>query len=166
MKRPTKIPPLRIRQGTTDDVSTIISMIRGLAKYERLVPHLRLSAKRLHRDGFGKHRRFGSLICTRYEKPVGYAAYYFAYSTFTCGPVLFVEDIFVLPEERGKGPGRALMKALARFAVRKGCDQMEWLVLDWNRPSIKFYEGLGARLDRTWVLTRLTGANLRRLASK
>lgn len=155
---------LRIRPGRARDIPTIVSMIRELAKYERLTRHVRVDVKRLRRHGFGRRRYFGSLICTRGKQPVGYAIYYFAYSTFTCRPVLFVEDIFVLPEERGKGAGKALMKALARIAVQEGCDQMEWLVLDWNAPSIKFYERLGARLDKTWILTRLTGANLRRLA--
>jgi GNAT superfamily N-acetyltransferase len=140
-------------------------MIRGLAKYERLTRYCRIDAKRLRRDGFGRHRYFETQICTRGGRPIGYAIYYFAYSTFKCAPVLFIEDIFVEAEERGKGSGKALMAALARIAVRKGCGQMEWIVLDWNAPSIEFYHRLGARLDKSWVLTRLTGANLRRLAS-
>ena len=155
---------LRIRRGTARDIPTIISLIRELAKYERLASHIHLDAKRLRRHGFGRRRYFDSLVCTRAGRVIGYAVYYFAYSTFTCGPVLFVEDIFVLPGERGRGAGKALMIELARIAVRKGCDQMEWLVLDWNTPSIRFYERLGARLDKEWVLTRLTGAKLRRLA--
>jgi len=155
---------LRIRPGTARDIPTIISLIRELAKYERLSSYIHLDAKRLRRHGFGRRRYFESLICTRAGHTVGYAVYYFAYSTFTCGPVLFVEDILVLPEERGKGAGKAMMKELACIAVREGCGQMEWLVLDWNTPSIKFYEGLGARLDKEWVLTRLTGAKLHRLA--
>lgn len=163
-KKAAKDASLRIRPGTARDIPTILSLIRGLAKYEHLTRYLRLDAKRLRRDGFSCRRYFESLICTRAGHPIGYAVHYLAYSTFTCGPVLFIEDIFVLPEERGKGVGKALMTALARIAVQKGCEQMEWLVLDWNAPSIKFYERLGARLDRTWILTRLTGAKLRRLA--
>ena len=155
---------LRIRPATARDVPTITSLIHELAKYERLTRHTRLDAKRLRRDGFGRRPYFGALLALRGKRPIGYAVYYFAYSTFSCGPVLFIEDIFVLPEERGRGAGRALMVALAGVAVRKGCSQMEWIVLDWNAPAIRFYEGLGARLDRTWVLTRLTGSNLRRLA--
>jgi len=163
-KRLVKSASLRIRRATPRDIPTIVSLIRELAKYERLARHIRLDAKRLRRQGFGRRRYFEALICTRGKIPIGYAVYFFAYSTFSCGPVLFVEDIFVLPEERGRGAGKALMIELARVAVREGSDQMEWLVLDWNTPSIKFYERLGARLDKTWVLTRLTGAKLRRLA--
>jgi GNAT superfamily N-acetyltransferase len=156
--------PARVRPGTARDVATILELVRGLAKYEHLTRHLRLDAKRLRRDGFGRRRYFDSLVCTRTGRPVGCAVYYYAYSTFTCRPVLFIEDVFVLPGERGSGAGKAMMRALARIAVRRGCQQMEWIVLDWNTPSIKFYEKLGARLDKTWVFTRLTGARLRRLA--
>ncbi|HSB62078.1 MAG TPA: GNAT family N-acetyltransferase, partial [Vicinamibacteria bacterium] len=88
----------------------------------------------------------------------------FTYSTFLARPTLYLEDLFVVPEERGRGAGRALLRALARLAARRGCGRMEWTVLDWNAPSIAFYEGLGARLRRDWILTRLTGAALRRLA--
>jgi GNAT superfamily N-acetyltransferase len=157
---------LRIRPGTARDIPTILALIRELAKYERLTAYLRLSAKRLRRDGFGRRHYFDSLICTRAGNPVGYAIYYFAYSSFTCSPVLFIEDIFLVPAERGKGSGEAMMSALARIAVGKGCSQMEWIVLDWNEPSIGFYRKLGARLDKTWVLTRLTDARLRRLAGR
>ncbi|HEX4003931.1 MAG TPA: GNAT family N-acetyltransferase [Candidatus Acidoferrales bacterium] len=155
---------MRIRPGTVRDVPAILSLIRGLAEYEHLARRLRLSAKRLRSHGFGRRPYFGLLICTRAGRPIGCAIYYFAYSTFTCSPVLFIEDIFVLPEERGLGAGKALMVALARIAVKKGCHEMAWVVLDWNKPSIDFYHRLGARLDKTWVHTRLTEARLRRLA--
>jgi GNAT superfamily N-acetyltransferase len=164
-KRRAEDRSVRIRPGTARDIPIILALIQGLAKYERLTPHLRLSAKRLRRHGFGRSRYFESLICTRAGRAVGYAVYYFAYSTFTCSPVLFIEDIFVLPEERGKGTGKAMMSALAKIALRKGGSQMDWIVLDWNKRSIDFYEKLGARLDKTWVFTRLTDAHLRRLAA-
>jgi GNAT superfamily N-acetyltransferase len=163
-KRVRKNSALRVRSGTPRDVPVILNLVRALAKYERLTPYLRLSARRLRRDGFGRRRYFESLICTLGGHTVGYAIYYFMYSTFTCSPVLFIEDIFVLPEERGAGAGKAMMVELARIAVRSGCNQMEWLVLHWNAPSIAFYKKLGARLDKTWILTRLTDASLRRLA--
>ncbi len=163
-KRAVKDTTLRIRHGTARDVPEILRLIRALAKYERLTRYLRLNAKRLLRDGFGRRRYFESLICTLGGRPIGYAIYYFTYSSFTCSPVLFIEDIFVLPEDRGRGAGKGMMSALARIAVRMGCHQMEWIVLDWNSSSIEFYRRLGARLDKSWVLTRLTDANLRRLA--
>jgi len=156
--------PVRIRRGTARDIPTIVCLIRELAKYERLIRGVRLDPGRLRRDGFGRRRYFEVLIGERGGRAVGYAIYYFAYSSFTCGPVLFIEDLFVLPKERGRGVGKALMVALARVAVRRGCEQMEWIVLDWNAPSILFYRRLGARLDRSWVLTRLVGSRLRRLA--
>jgi GNAT superfamily N-acetyltransferase len=164
MNHATKSPVLRTRHGTMRDVPVILNLIRALARSERLRPHLRLSARRLRRDGFGRRRYFESLISTRGGRPVGYAIYYFAYSSFTCSPVLFVEDIFVLPEERGKGTGKALMSALARVAVREGCGQMEWIVLDWNASAIRFYRRLGARLDKAWVLARLSRAHVQKLA--
>jgi GNAT superfamily N-acetyltransferase len=94
---------------------------------------------------------------------VGFALYFYTYSTFLGRPSLYLEDLFVLPEERGRGAGKALLRALAKIAVARGCGRMEWTVLDWNTPSIRFYKRLGARLHKEWVLTRLTGPALRRL---
>jgi GNAT superfamily N-acetyltransferase len=122
------------------------------------------TAGRIRRHGFGRRRYFETLICRRRRAPIGLALYYFTYSTFLGRPTLYLEDLFVLPEARGNGAGRALLRALARIAVRRGCGRMEWTVLDWNAPSIRFYRKLGAKLRREWVLTRLTGAPLRRLA--
>ena len=155
---------LRIRSGTRRDLPAVVSLIRGLAKYERLMRDCRTDPKRLSRDGFGPHRYFKTLLCARAGRTIGFALYYFAYSTFASSPVLFIEDLFVLPNERGSGAGTLLMKELARIALSKGCTQMEWIVLAWNKPAIDFYRRLGARLDRTWVLTRLTDSGLRRLA--
>jgi GNAT superfamily N-acetyltransferase len=95
---------------------------------------------------------------------VGFALYFFTYSTFLARPSLYLEDLFVLPDERGNGAGKALLRALAKIAVGRGCGRMEWAVLDWNRPAIRFYKRLGAGLRKEWILTRLTGAPLRRLA--
>jgi GNAT superfamily N-acetyltransferase len=168
MKRPAKNQPaeafVRIRPGTVRDVPAILSLIRGLAKYERLTHEVRTSAKRLRRDGFGAPRHFETLISTREGRPVGFALYFFAYSTFACRPTLYIEDIFVLPEERGKGIGKALLVELARVATRKDCGRMEWAVLGWNTPAVKFYRKLGAKLRKEWILTRLSGPALRRLA--
>lgn len=119
---------------------------------------------RLRRHGFGRRSYFETLVCRRGRTPVGFALYFYTYSTFLGRPSLYLEDLFVLPEERGRGAGRALLRALAKIAVARGCGRMEWTVLDWNTPSIRFYKGLGARLHKEWVLTRLTGPALRRLS--
>jgi len=122
------------------------------------------TAERIRRHGFGRPRYFETLICRHGRTPIGFALYYFTYSTFLGRPTLYLEDLFVLAEARGNGAGRALLRALAKVAVRRGCGRMEWTVLDWNTPSIRFYRKLGAKLRREWILTRLTGAPLRRLA--
>jgi GNAT superfamily N-acetyltransferase len=159
-------PPsgLSIRRGARRDASTILRLIRGLAEYERLAHQMEATAARIRRHGFGRRRYFETLICRRGRTPIGLALYYFTYSTFLGRPTLYLEDLFVLPEARGNGAGRALLSALATIAVRRGCGRMEWTVLDWNTPSIRFYRKLGATLRREWILTRLAGAPLRRLA--
>jgi len=145
-------------------VPTVLRLIRGLAEYERLAHRMEATAGRIRRHGFGRRRYFEALVCRRGRTPIGLALYYFTYSTFLGRPTLYLEDLFVLPAERGNGAGRALLRALAKIAVRRGCGRMEWAVLDWNTPSIRFYQKLGAKLRREWILTRLTGAPLRRLA--
>jgi len=142
----------------------ILRLIRGLAEYERLARQMEATAGRIRRHGFGRRRYFEALICRRGRTPIGLALYYFTYSTFVGRPTLYLEDLFVLPAERGHGAGRALLRALAKIAVRHGCGRMEWAVLDWNTPAIRFYRKLGATLRREWILTRLAGAPLRRLA--
>ena len=155
---------LVIRAGTARDVPTILALIRGLAEYERLAHQMEATPARVRAHGFGRRRYFQTLICRRGGRPIGFALYFFTYSTFLARPSLYLEDLFVLPEERGTGAGKALLRALARIAVRRGCGRMEWAVLDWNRPAIRFYRRLGAQLRRQWILTRLTGTPLRRLA--
>jgi GNAT superfamily N-acetyltransferase len=155
---------LRVRRGTRRDAPTIVALIRGLAEYEKLAHECEATVQRIRRHGFGAKRYFETLICERDGVAVGFALYFFTFSTFLARPSLYLEDLFVLPEERGKGAGRVLLSALARIAVRKGCGRMEWAVLDWNTPSIGFYERLGAKVRREWLLTRLTGAPLRSLA--
>jgi GNAT superfamily N-acetyltransferase len=156
---------LSVRRGGVRDAAVICELIRGLARYERLERECLIRPADVRRHGFGRGRRyFEALICRRGRRPIGLALYFFTYSTFLGRPTLYLEDLFVLPEERGHGAGRALLRALARIAIRRGCGRMEWTVLDWNTPSIRFYRRLGAGLRREWILTRLTGAPLRRLA--
>jgi len=153
---------LTIRPGTSRDAATITALIHGLADYERLP--LQTTAGAIRRHGFGRRRHFETLICRLGGRPVGLALYTFTYSTFLARPTLWLEDLFVVPEARGRGAGLALLRALARIAVRRGCGRLEWSVLDWNRPAIRFYRALGAELKREWILTRLTGPPLARLA--
>jgi GNAT superfamily N-acetyltransferase len=155
---------LRVRRGTRKDATTVVALIRGLAEYEKLGHECKATVSGIRRHGFGATRYFETLICERDGAAVGFALYFFTFSTFLARPTLYLEDLFVLPAERGRGAGRTLLAALARIALRKGCGRMEWAVLDWNAPSIGFYERLGARLRRDWILTRLSGAPLRRLA--
>jgi GNAT superfamily N-acetyltransferase len=154
---------LAIRRGRPRDLPVILALIRGLAEYERLAHQVEATPARLKRHGFGSRPYFETLICRRGRRPVGFALYFFTYSTFLARPSLYLEDLFVLPEERGKGAGKALLRALAKIAIARGCGRMEWTVLDWNTPSIRFYKRLGAKLRKEWVLTRLTGPALRRL---
>ncbi len=120
----------------------------------------------LRRHGFGARPIFEAVLAERAGRAVGFALYFFTFSTFRGRPTLYLEDLFVFPEERGNGAGRALLRELARIAARRGCGRMEWAVLDWNTPSIRFYRKLGAKLRKEWILTRLTGAPLRALAAR
>ena len=155
---------LSIRRGTRRDVPTIVALIRGLAVFERLVHEVEITPAQARRHGFGRRPYFETIICRRGRRPVGFALYFFTYSTFLGRPSLYLEDLFVLPEERGRGAGRALLRALGKVAMARGCGRMEWTVLDWNAPAIRFYRRIGARLHKEWIHTRLTGAPLRRLA--
>jgi GNAT superfamily N-acetyltransferase len=160
MKRST----LSIRRATPRDAALVLKMIRGLAEYERLAHQMDATVGQIRRHGFGRRRYFEALICRRGSTAIGFALYFFTFSTFVGRPTLYLEDLFVLPEERGRGAGKRLLSALARIAVRRGCGRLEWAVRDWNTPSIRFYRKLGATLRKEWILTRLTGPALRRLA--
>lgn len=153
-----------IRPGTRRDAAAIVTLIRELARYERLLPEVSITPAQVRRHGFGARVYFQTLICRRKGKPVGLALYFFTYSSFMGKPILWLEDLVVLPNERGQGAGKAILQALARIAVKRGCGRMEWSVLDWNAPAIRFYRRIGARLDKEWIITRLKGAPLRRLA--
>ena len=153
-----------IRRATPRDAPTIFRLLRGLAEYERLTHEMVATRAQIRRHGFGRRRYFEALICRRGRTDIGLAVYYFTFSTFLGRPVLYLEDLFVLPDERGQGAGRALLAEVARVAVRRGCGRMEWTVLHWNAPSIRFYKRLGARLRKEWIRTDLAGPALRRLA--
>ena len=161
-----KVGALSIRRGTPRDVPVILGLIRGLAEYERLAHEAVATASQIRRHGFGRRRYFETIICRRGRKPIGFALFFFTYSTFLGRPTLYLEDLFVVPAERGRGAGRALLGELARIAKRRGCGRMEWAVLDWNEKAFRFYRRLGAKPAKQWVLTRLSGKPLRRLATR
>ena len=156
---------LSIRRATPRDAALVLKMIRGLAEYERLAHQMEATVGQIRRHGFGRRRYFEALICRRGRTAIGFALYFFTFSTFVGRPTLYLEDLFVLPEERGRGAGKALLSALARIAVRRGCGRLEWAVLDWNEKAFRFYRRLGAKPAKQWVLTRLSGKPLRRLAA-
>ncbi|TME53454.1 MAG: GNAT family N-acetyltransferase [Chloroflexi bacterium] len=115
---------------------------------------------------FGEHRYAETLIAENDGEPVGFALFFHNFSTFLAQPGIYLEDLFVVPEQRGRGVGRALLERLARVAVDRGCGRLEWAVLDWNRDAITFYERLGANANSDWTVYRLTGQPLRALAGE
>lgn len=145
-----------IRSLTASDLPALLDLIDALADYESLPRPDSAARERLRRDALATPPRFWVLLAEWQQRVVGYAFYFETYSTFLARPTLYLEDIFVLPEERGRGIGRAFVRALAREAITRGCGRMEWQVLTWNAPSIAFYERLGARPLDDWRGYRLT----------
>ena len=141
-----------IRPYRKTDAKAFIGLVKDLAAYERLKPPAPAACRRMCRD-IG--RRIEVLMAELDGRPAGYAIYLYTYSSFLGCPTLFLEDIFLRPACRQRGVGRRLFSALRRIARRRGCGRMEWLVLDWNRPAIRFYEKLGARRLREWLLYRM-----------
>lgn len=143
---------MKIRPYRRGDAKAFVGLVRALARYENLKPPTPAAARRLVRD---VGRRIRVLLGEADGKPVAYAIYLFSYSSFLARPTLYLEDLFVLPEHRGSGLGRKFMDALLREARRKKCGRMEWVVLDWNKPAIRFYDRLGARPLKGWITYRL-----------
>ncbi|HSP19096.1 MAG TPA: GNAT family N-acetyltransferase [Myxococcaceae bacterium] len=155
---------LHLRPAVRDDVPLILSLIRELATYERAPEAVVATEDGLARDGFGTRPLFRATIAEWSGTPVGFAFWFFAYSTWRGQPTLYLEDLFVRPEARGRGIGKEMMRFLARTAVDEGCGRFVWQVLDWNTPSIEFYESLGATVVREWLTCRVDGDALRALA--
>ena len=157
---------LSIRPGEPSDVSLIAELIRGLARYERLEHEVTMTEEQLDRALFGERRYAETLIAENGDQAVGFALFFHNFSTFLARPGIYLEDLFVVPEHRGRGVGKALLEALARLAVERDCGRLEWAVLDWNESAIAFYERLGARPNSEWTVYRLTGESLRALAGE
>jgi GNAT superfamily N-acetyltransferase len=155
---------LNIRTATPADLDTIDHLIRALADYERLSHEVGMEKEQLGRYLFGERRYAEVLIAEEEGEPSGFALFFHNFSTFVGRPGIYLEDLFVLPERRGSGTGRALLKRLAEIAVERDCCRLEWAVLDWNTDAIGFYERLGARPNSDWTIYRITGEALRQLA--
>ncbi len=155
-----------IRPATINDVPAIAEMIRALADYERLSHEVTLDEDKLRAHLFGE-RPFAEVILAEDAGViVGFALFFHNFSTFLGKPGIYLEDLFVRPEHRGAGHGKALLAQLARLAIERNCGRLEWSVLDWNGPSIAFYRSLGARPMDEWTLHRLAGRALAELATE
>lgn len=162
----TRPDSLAIRRGRRDDVPLILRFIRELADYERLAHEVVATEADLADTLFGDGPTAFPLIAELGGVPVGWALYFYNFSTFHGRPGIYLEDLYVTPASRGHGVGRALLAELAKIALAEGCRRVEWAVLDWNAPSIAFYESLGAVPMSDWTVYRLTGDAIHRLAGE
>ncbi|WP_199720524.1 GNAT family N-acetyltransferase [Stagnimonas aquatica] len=156
----------QIRPARADDCELIVALIRELAEYEKLLDQCQATPEALRESLFGQRPWAECLIAEQHGQGVGFALYFHNYSTFLAKPGLYLEDLYVRPAARGLGLGKALLAALAKLAVERGCGRFEWSVLDWNSPAIRFYESLGARPQDEWTIYRITGEALNTLAKQ
>ena len=156
----------RVRVATVDDVGVILGFIRALAAYERLADAVVADEAALAATLFGPRPAAEVLIVEADGRPRGFALFFTSYSTFLAKPGLYLEDLFVEPDARGRGLGLALMATLAQLCVARGYGRFEWSVLDWNQPALDFYRALGAVPQDEWTVQRLTGAPLAALAAR
>jgi GNAT superfamily N-acetyltransferase len=156
--------PITIRPASRDEVPLVLGFIRDLARYERLEHEVSASEDDLREALFGERRSAEVVFACDDGAPVGFALFFHNFSTFKGQPGIYLEDLFVRPEARGRGIGKRLLAYLARTAVERRCARLEWAVLDWNEPSIGFYRSLGAAPMDEWTVFRLTGDALALLA--
>ncbi len=165
------LPGVEIRPATPADVPVILQLIRALAEYERLAEHVTATEEVLQHSLFGPRPSAEALLAFAPgasgdpARPVGFALFFENFSTFLGRPGMYLEDLFVVPEFRGRGAGRALFERLAQIALDRGFSRLDWAVLDWNEPAIRFYQSLGATPMADWTVNRLTGETLRALAA-
>jgi ribosomal protein S18 acetylase RimI-like enzyme len=153
-----------IRPARQGDEETILSLLRALADYEKLLDRFHITRAIITRDYLGERPRIQCDIAFEGETAVGIATWYWTYGSFSARRGIYLEDLFVLPEFRGRSRGKALLAHLARNAVKEGGEKVEWSVLPWNKPSIDFYEGLGATKMTEWLIYRLAGEALEDVA--
>jgi GNAT superfamily N-acetyltransferase len=155
---------LRIRPAVPHDAELIVQFIRELAEYEREPQAAIATVADILRDGFGEGPKFRTLMAEWDRRPAGFALFFLNYSTWLGRPGLYLEDLFVRPEFRGNGIGKAMLQELARIALAENCYGMKWQVLDWNTPAIDFYTALGANVQKEWLSVRIMGEPLELLA--
>jgi GNAT superfamily N-acetyltransferase len=160
-----QVADFKIRRACVQDVPVILHLIRDLATYERAPDEVTATEERLVDVLFCERPAAEVLLAFEAESPAGFAVYFYNFSTWLGRPGLYLEDLFVKPEKRGKGYGRALLIELAKIARDRSCGRMEWAVLDWNEPAIKFYRSLGAKPMHEWTVFRLTGEEIGKLAN-
>lgn len=161
---PSPASAFSLRPATAQDVPTILRCIQGLAEFEQLAHECEASEALLHASLFGSSPSAEVTLAFAGDVPAGFALWFRSYSTFLARPGIYLEDLFVFPEFRGRGLGRQLLGSLARTAVERGYGRLEWAVLDWNADAIRFYESLGARAMSEWTTYRVAGAALRDLS--
>ena len=163
---PTRIKGFEIRHAEKKDVGLIRSLIRELAEYEKMVDEMVATEELLEKHLFGK-KKFVEVVLGYYKDiPVGFALFFHNFSTFVGKPGLYLEDLYVKPGYRGKGFGKLLLAYLAKLAVERDCGRYEWAVLDWNKPALKFYKTLGAKVMDKWLIHRVAGDALLQLADQ
>jgi GNAT superfamily N-acetyltransferase len=155
---------LRLRPAQPADIAQILTFIRELAEYERAPEKAVATPADIQRYVFGEHPLAFVVMADWNGAPAGFALWFYNFSTWEGRPVLYLEDLFVRPSLRGRGIGKALLKHLAAVALRKGCTRYVWQVMDWNKPSLEFYEAMGARVLEEWLTCRVEGEALVKLA--
>jgi GNAT superfamily N-acetyltransferase len=155
-----------IRPAREDEASLVLQFVRELAEYERLLDHVVATEQGLRQSLFGPKPYAEVVFACIDGEPVGFALFFHNYSTFLGQPGIYLEDLFVRPAVRGKGVGQALLRWLAAEALTRGCGRLEWAVLDWNEPAIRFYKSLGAKPMDEWGIFRLTGDALKSVAAR
>lgn len=155
---------LILRPAILDDVPVIFAMIKALAEYEKLSHQVTGDMETLQEHLFGSRPYAEVIIAEWNQQPVGFALFFYNFSTFLTQPGIHLEDLFVIPEYRNLGIGKALIKQVAKLAVKRGCGRLEWSVLDWNQPAIAFYKHMGATVLTEWRICRVVGDNLQQLS--
>lgn len=156
---------LTIRRATIDDVNSILYFINQLAEYEKAPEQVKATPQKLIASLFSEGATAHALLCEQHGEAIGFAVYFFNYSTWLGQNGLYLEDLYIEPSKRGQGAGKAIMQHLAKEAITKNCGRFEWVVLDWNQSAIEFYNSIGAQPQNEWIIYRLTGDALSAFAN-